>query len=258
MNLYQKLQWLIRMGVDEIIAETPLNRLKTAPVTGESTRIITPPSVNVVPQTVPAANDTALQTAVTLATGAQTIAALKQALDQFDACSLKKTAAHTVFAKGNPSAKLMIIGDVPEAQEDKTGEPFAGESGALLEKMMAAIGLNMMTDCYMSVLIPWRAPGSRKPTPAEIAVCLPFLKRHIELVHPDMLLLFGGLTSGALLGIDSLSKARGTWHNYVPEQVQAPIPCLVTFSPTYLLKNTAQKKHAWEDLKRLKTKLETL
>ncbi|MGN1062785.1 MAG: uracil-DNA glycosylase [Alphaproteobacteria bacterium] len=256
MNLYQKLQWLMRMGVDETIAERPLNRLKPKQAVVKSSAGFTADTVSSPTACEP--QNTAVQLATAAAASAATVADLKAALENFESCSLKKTAAHTVFARGCETAKIMIIGDMPAAAEDKSGLPFAGDSGILLDKMMAAIGLDTRTDCYMSVLIPWRAPGGRKPTPTEIAVCLPFIKRHIELIHPDILLLFGGLTSGALLGIDSLSKARGIQHEYILEKIQAPIGCMVTFSPDYLIQNPLHKKHAWEDLKQFKAVLETL
>ncbi len=249
MTLYQKLRWLTRMGVDETISEMPVNRLKKQ----EKKTILpveTPQATPVKPQA-----DTTLQNAIALAMSATDIASLYTHLNAFEAAPLKKTAAHTVFARANASAPLMIIGDMPEASDDLAGLPFVGEHGALLSKMMAGIGLNLETDCYLTTLIPWRAPGGRKPTSAEIAYCLPFVKRHIELVNPQFILLFGASTTGALLGIDSLSRARGTFHAYQSENLSAPIPMTATFSPAYLLKNQSHKKYAWEDLKRLKAKM---
>ena len=249
MTLYQKLRWLTRMGVDETISETPVNRLKK-----QEKKIIqlsdVPHTISVKPQT-----DTVVQAAITTAMSSTDIASLSQLVRTFEAATLKKTAANTVFARGLPSAPLMIVGDMPEASDDLAGIPFAGEHGDLLSKMMAGIGLNLETECYLTTLIPWRAPGGRKPTPAEIAYCLPFVKRHIEFVNPRFILLFGALTSGALLGIDSLSRARGTFHTYQSENLSAPILATATFSPAYLLKNQSHKKYSWEDLKRLKAKI---
>ena len=249
MTLYQKLRWLTRMGVDETISETPVNRLKK-----KEKKIIPLGDISHTTTTKPQ-TDTVVQTAITTAMSATNIPSLSQFLHTFEAATLKKTAANTVFACGNTLAPLMIIGDMPEASDDLAGLPFTGEHGELLKKMMAGIGLNLETECYLTTLIPWRAPGGRKPTPAEIAYCLPFVKRHIELVNPRFILLFGALTSGALLGIDSLSRARGTFHAYQSENLSAPIPVTATFSPAYLLKNQSHKKYAWEDLKRLKAKM---
>jgi DNA polymerase len=125
----------------------------------------------------------------------------------------------------------------------------------MLSKMMAGIGLDIEKDCYLTTVLPWRTPGGRKPTSTEMAYCLPFIKRHIEIINPRFILLFGALTSGALLGIDSLSRARGIFHPYQSEKLSSPIPTIATFSPSYLLKNQLHKKYAWEDLKRLKTKI---
>lgn len=251
MTLYQKLCWLTYMGVDETTSETPVNRLKK-----QEKKIIIPsdntPELSVHSQK---PSDTTVQTAVTSATSATDITSLFTSLRTFELATLKKTAANTVFARGNPSAPLMIIGDMPDASDDLAGKPFMGENGELLKKMMAGINLDLENDCYLTTLIPWRAPGGRKPTPAEIAYCLPFVKRHIELVNPKFILIFGALTSSALLGIDSLSRARGIFHPYQSEKLPAPIPVLATFSPVYLLKNQSHKKYTWEDLKRLKAKM---
>lgn len=250
MTLYQKLRWLTRMGVDETIAETPVNRLKKQEKKQEVLPTNTPDTLQTKSQM-----DTVVQAAVAVATSATDIASLSTQLRTFEPATLKKTAANTVFARGVPTAPVMIIGDMPEASDDLSGLPFTGENGKLLTKMMAGIGLNIETDCYLTTLIPWRAPGGRKPTPAEIAYCLPFVKRHIELANPRFILLFGAITSGALLGIDSLSRARGVFHAYQSENLTAPILMTATFSPSYLLKNQSHKKYAWEDLKRLKAKM---
>lgn len=247
MNLYQKLQWMIQMGVTETISDTPYNRFKmpqkTAPNKPSPSLATTPPT------------DCVVQQAVHISNQASSIDMLHQALLTFDSANLKKTAANTVFAKGNPKADIMIIGDIPEACDDLSGTPFCGEVGALLDRMMQAIQLDTDKTCYTTMLIPWRTPGGRKPTPAEIAYCLPFVKRHIDLIQPRYLLLFGALTTGALLGIDSLSRARGEWHLYQSETLSAPIHTLATFSPAYLIKNASHRKYVWEDLKRFRQKL---
>lgn len=252
MMLYQKLRWLLQMGVDETVSDTPVNRL----VSKKKQEAHSPvsPSTNTIRTTTP--TDTLVQSAVIKASAATDVNTLKEVVMTFDASPLKKTAAHTVFARGNPTADIMIIGDVPETSDDLAGLPFTGEAGVLLKKMMDAIHINLETQCYLTTLIPWRAPGGRKPTTAEIAHCLPFVKRHIELVNPKILILLGATSSGALLGIDSLSRARGIWHQYGSEKLSTPIPTMVTLTPIYLLKNPLHKKHAWEDLKRLQARLD--
>ena len=260
MNLYQKLRWIVLSGITETVGEIPVNRLKkteqpVVSVTGSTSSVPAQAKQNFSTTTQMPVQDSILKQAVTQAAMAQDIPSLHRILSEFNASPLKKTAANTVFCVGNPTADIMIIGDVPEASDDLTGKPFTGEVGALLTRMMAAIDLDLNTHCYASVLIPWRTPGGRKPTTAETAHCLPFLKRHIELVQPKFLVLFGALTTGALLGIDSIPRARGVWHTYQSENLSAPIPCLATFAPAYLLKNPIHRKHVWEDLKRLQTKI---
>lgn len=251
MNLYQKLNWLLKMGADEAVLETPVNRFekKTA------TRVEVAPPQALVTQTYSAKDDIALHQAITLANSATSLSELYHAVDSFDACALKRTATHTVFAKGTPEATIMFIGDVPDEKDDKLGLPYAGESGVLLDKMLAAINLSLTDNSYVAMLVPWRPPGNRKPTAGEIALCLPFIQKHIELISPDVLVLFGGLTAGALLGIDSISKARSSWQQYQSDKNPSPLDCLVTFSPAFLLKNATYKKHAWEDLQKLQKKL---
>ncbi len=251
MNLYQKLNWLFKMGADESVGEAPVNRFQkkaSVPARKPESAVSATPSYDT-------KDDIALHQAMALADSAQTLGDLYHALNSFDASSLKRTAMHTVFAKGTPEASVMFIGDVPDGDDDKQGIPYAGESGVLLDKMLAAIDLSLSDNAYVAMLVPWRPPGNRKPTPAEIAVSLPFIKKHIELISPDVLVLFGGLTAGALLGIDSISKARSAWQKYQSETDASPIDCLVTFSPAFLLKNAAYKRHAWEDLQKLQRKL---
>ncbi len=251
MNLYQKLNWLLKMGADESISEAPVNRFQKK----ATDTLIKPKTPLIVQQTYSVSDDSVLQQAITLANSARSLSELKHALDSFDASALKRTATHTVFAKGTPQANVMFIGDMPDAEDDKRGIPYSGEAGVLLDKMLAAIDLRLDDNAYVAMLLPWRPPGNRKPTPAEIALCLPFIKKHIDLISPDILVLFGGLTAGALLGIDSISKARSAWQQYQSESNPSPIDCLVTFSPTFLLKNAAYKRHTWEDLQKLQRKL---
>ena len=251
MTLYKKLRWLLQMGVDETVSDTPVNRLRP-----KTPSVIQTPQISDAPVVAQMPCDNVVQLAITAASQAHDVDTLHTTLMNFNASSLKKTAANTVFARGNPSANIMIIGDIPEASDDLAGQPFTGETGDLLTKMMTAIQLDINTHCYLTTLIPWRAPGGRKPTSAEIAHCAPFVKRHIELIQPKILVLLGATTAGALLGIDSLSRARGIWHSYGSENLSAPIPTIVTLTPAFLLKNSAHKKHAWEDLKRLRAKLD--
>jgi uracil-DNA glycosylase family 4 len=179
---------------------------------------------------------------------------LKAALSAFNGCPLKATARNLVFARGNPNAKLMVIGEAPGREEDAEGAPFVGKAGQLLDRMLAAIGLDE-TSAYITNVAFWRPPGNRKPTDQEIAACRPFVERHIELIKPEVILMVGGISSQTLLrqsaGIMSL---RGTWRDYEIE-VGNTIPALPTYHPAFLLRRPQEKAKAWADLLSLKGKL---
>ncbi len=188
----------------------------------------------------------------------QTLDDLRQALDAFDGCPLKETAMNLVFADGNPQAPVMLIGEAPGADEDRQGLPFVGVSGQLLDRMIAAIGLNR-ENTYISNILPWRPPGNRNPAPDEIAVCLPFIERHIELVHPKILVFIGGVAAKTLLGVkESIGKLRGQWFAYQSSGLARPITARATFHPAYLLRSPGQKRKAWQDLLDIEATLKTL
>ncbi len=175
---------------------------------------------------------------------------LEAALNNFYGCSLKDTAINTVFGGGNPKSKIMLIGEAPGGDEDKIGQPFVGRSGQLLDKMLASIGLKSREDYYITNVVPWRPPGNRKPSSAEIATCLPFLIKQIEIIKPDIIILLGGSAAAALLGgEDSITKIRGKWKKY------NDIDVIPTFHPAYLLRGALQKAKAWQDLIEIKKKI---
>lgn len=179
---------------------------------------------------------------------------LREKMQAFEGCTLKLNAKTTVFGAGDSKASLMIIGEAPGADEDRQGLPFVGRSGQLLEKMLQAIGLNRK-DVYITNILPWRPPGNRTPTDAEVAVCLPFVKRQIELIAPKILLLLGASAANALLdNTDSISRLRGHWFAYKTSK-DAKIEALASFHPAYLLRNSAQKSKAWADFLRIAKKL---
>jgi len=189
------------------------------------------------------------------AKAATDLAALRAALEQFDGCALKKTATNLVFADGNPAADVMLIGEAPGADEDRQGKPFVGVSGQLLDRMMAAIGLDRTT-FYITNVCFWRPPGNRKPTEAELAAQLPFVTRHIELVQPKVLVLVGGSSAQGLLGLnDGITRLRGRWFEYRSENLPAPIPTIPIFHPAYLLRQPGLKREAWRDLLKLQEHL---
>lgn len=259
MNVHQQiLNWYFQSGVDETIGLVPVNRmipkqeaalLKKEIPSLQETSVPIPHPTTVLP-------DNLLESAVSLARNANSLEELQKALNAFEGCPLKKTAKNTVFGQGNPHAEVMLIGEAPGADEDRIGLPFVGLSGQLLDKQLNAIGLSRQTNVYISNIIPWRPPGNRSPSDTEISLCLPFIKRHIELVNPKILITLGGIAFTALLGKgETISKARGIWHSYQTEGLVAPIDVLPTFHPAFLLRTPAQKKATWHDFLMVQEKL---
>jgi DNA polymerase len=181
---------------------------------------------------------------------------LKQAVENFDGCALKHTAMHTVFSDGNPSAKVMLIGEAPGANEDMRGIPFCGESGQLLDKVLGSIGLNRAENLYISNAIFWRPPGNRKPTPNELEICLPFVEKHVALINPELLIVAGSVALSSLFKIsDPISRCRGKLLQYRNQYLQRPVPAIVIFHPSYLLRQPSAKKQAWQDMLFIKKQL---
>ncbi|GGE38915.1 DNA polymerase [Marinicauda pacifica] len=193
---------------------------------------------------------------------AQSLDALKAALDAFEGCPLKTTAKSTVFARGNPEAAIMVVGEAPGREEDDQGQPFVGRSGQLLDRMFAAIGLDE-SQLYITNIVNWRPPGNRKPTDAEIAACLPFAERHIALAKPKLLVFAGGISAQTLLRAKSgIMSLRGRWTEYrVKDEAfeeAGSIPALPIFHPAFLLRRPQEKRRAWADMLSLQERLETL
>jgi DNA polymerase len=195
-----------------------------------------------------------------IAAACETLEALKAALDAFNGCTLRDTATQLVFADGAETSKVMLIGEAPGAEEDRTGRPFVGLAGQLLDRMLASIGLDRTIVRIVNV-VPWRPPGNRAPTDSEIAVCLPFLQRHIALIGPAILVLLGGTASKAMLsGAErntGIRKLRGNWQSIAIPGLEAEIPCLPTYHPAYLLRMAAAKRESWLDLIALRERLQT-
>jgi DNA polymerase len=203
-------------------------------------------------------DQTAIENARDAARSAASLDDLRAALSRFDGISLRKTATNLVFADGNPEADVMLVGEAPGADEDRQGKPFVGVSGQLLDRMMAAIGLDRTT-FYITNVCFWRPPGNRKPTEAELAAQQPFVLRHIELVKPRALVLVGGSSAQILLGTnEGITRLRGRWFDYRSDGLEQPIPALPLFHPAYLLRQPELKREAWRDLLKLKTRLQDL
>lgn len=230
---------------------TPTTTGKRPPLAGRAA----PPTQAVIPRpsTTPVAPDEAIQSARELAANADTLDALRATLEAFDGCALKATAKQLVFADGNPEARLMFVGEAPGQDEDKIGLPFVGRAGQLLDRMLAAIGLDR-TKAYIANVIPWRPPGNRTPTPQELAICKPFIERQIALVDPDILVCIGNPSTQTLLDARvGILKARGRWVTY--DTGKREIRAIATLHPAYLLRQPAQKKYAWSDLKAIRKAL---
>ena len=200
-------------------------------------------------------DETAVENARETARTAETIDALREALAGFTECNLRSGARNTVFADGNPTSDIMFIGEAPGRDEDRLGLPFVGRAGKLLDKMLHAIGLDR-TSCYITNIIPWRPPGNRTPTPLEIAMCLPFIERHVALVDPKIVVLMGNVSSKSLLGTSrGILSMRGTWSRYHLNN-DTEIPAMPTLHPAYLLRNPAHKRLSWQDFLSIRARLD--
>jgi len=250
--LAELLRWYVEAGADEAIGDVPIDRFAPAPAKA-------PPSspATAAPIRVAAPVAVGVGAAKELADAASDLTALEAAVRSFDGCALKQTAMNTVFADGNPAAPLVVIGEAPGADEDRIGRPFVGRAGQLLDRMLGAIGIDRGSAYIMNVLY-WRPPGNRKPTPAEIAACLPFVQRQIALVAPKVVLLAGGTAVSALLGQEGITRLRGRWFELSVPGLARTVPALATFHPSYLLRTAQSKKDAWRDLLSLQSKLEEL
>jgi uracil-DNA glycosylase len=260
------LDWYRAFGVDEAIDETPTiaSRRPAAvaiPIATTTTQPLAP-----IPQKTPtrpnvSGHADALAEAMRLAESATTLEELKAAITNFTGCSLRNTAMNTVFADGNAKARIMVIGEAPDAEEDKSGVPFSGAVGELLDKMFAAIGLGRTHEpaqaIYVTTPIFWRPPGNRQPTPSEIALCRPFVEKHIALISPQILVALGGMATTMLFSEKRpISQLRGKILPYTNAGTTAQIPTHILYHPSFLIRHTTAKRQAWNDLLQLKEALE--
>lgn len=243
------LTWEVEAGADEAIGDAPINRYDLAVEAAKpsDTKASAPP-----PPSLPAADPVAM--AQTAADSAGSLEALRDAIAAFDQCELKRGARNTVFADGNPKARVLILGEAPGGEEDRAGRPFVGRAGQLLDRMFAAIGLSRTspdaeTALYITNVMPWRPPGNRDPSPSEIAMLLPFVQRHIALVDPQVIVVVGNTPLFALTGTRGILRARGNWTEALGK------PLLPMTHPAYLLRNPAAKREAWADLLSLQQRL---
>jgi uracil-DNA glycosylase len=261
-TVQQLLAFYIEAGVDCALTEEPVNRLSDPdiiPAAPRETALRNP--VRTTAAVIPAARgeaalapEAAILSAREAARTAPTLEALRALLEKFDGCALKSTATRLVFADGNPQARIMFVGEAPGREEDIEGLPFVGRSGKLLDRMIAAIGLDR-SSAYIANVIPWRPPGNRTPTPQETQICLPFIQRQIELVNPDVLVTLGNPSTQTLLSTrEGIMKTRGRWFDY--DTGTRVIRALATFHPAYLLRSPSYKRMAWQDLRAIAKALE--
>jgi uracil-DNA glycosylase family 4 len=255
------LDFYAETGVDALLGESPVDRFASTEPAEPAARSVQPATpaadLNSVARAAPAAPpapDEAVMQARSVAKNAKTLDELRAILDRFEGCALKSTASQLVFADGNPEARLMLVGEAPGREEDIEGLPFVGRSGKLLDRMLAAIGLDR-TSVYIANIVPWRPPGNRTPTPQESQICLPFILRQIELADPDILVCLGGPSAQTLLGIrEGITKTRGRWFAF--ETGKREIRAMPTFHPAFLLRSPLQKRFAWRDFLAIKEALD--
>ncbi|MEO1159091.1 MAG: uracil-DNA glycosylase [Pseudomonadota bacterium] len=275
------LQWYAHMGVDEAIgddcvdgfarsAELAARRAsvpaRTEANSGGGTRApLNRPAApaSQAPRPVPrqpaAAPSMAMDEVEQLAQSCNSLDELARTLDEFDACPLKRTATQLCFADGLPDAHVMIIGEAPGRDEDEQGRPFVGKSGQLLDKMLACIDLDRASDdpaksAFISNIVFWRPPGNRKPSTSEVVMCLPFVRRAIELAKPRIVIAAGATPAQALLNTPTgITRMRGTWKTIATGSGEVDV--MPTLHPSYLLRSPEAKRFAWRDLLAVKAKL---
>ena len=248
------LEWYRAAGVDLAVGEEPVDRFAQRP----PARPAAAAPAAAAPEPLRTALTTSLASdpseARALAAGAADLAELRRILDAYDGCGLKQRATQLVFADGNPEARIMLIGEAPGAEEDRQGKPFVGRSGQLLDRMLAAIGLDR-SKVYIVNTVPWRPPGNRTPTPEEMALCLPFLHRQVELVAPRLIMTLGGPAMQTVFSTtNGILKMRGKWSEVGVGNHR--VEAMPTLHPAYLLRNPAAKQQAWRDLLSLRMKMD--
>ncbi|MEP7239497.1 MAG: uracil-DNA glycosylase [Devosia sp.] len=242
------LEWSLAAGVDVAVGDEPVDRFAAS--------ALAPPR-KVLPAGLPVPGPVPTAPLVTdpnetrgIAAAARTLDELRAAMDAYDGCALKHRATQLCFADGNPEAEIMLVGEGPGEQEDREGKPFVGRAGQLLDRMLAAIGLDR-TKVFIANMVPWRPPGNRNPTPDELALCAPFLHRQVELVAPKLLVTLGNVPTQALFSTtQGITRMRGTWKTLSIGNWTGPV--LPTMHPAFLLRTPGAKAQAWKDMLSLK------
>lgn len=187
---------------------------------------------------------------------ARSLGELKTALESFNGCNLKNSARHTIFAEGDPSSGIMVIGPMPDADDDREGSPFVGKTGLLLDRMLAAIGLDR-ANLLLTNVVPWRPPGNRPPSTPEMEICRPFIERQVALAEPKVLLLLGNFTARFFFGgTGTIHTLRGQWRDVASGN--ETVPAIATLHPQELLNAPASKSLAWQDLLAFQSRIRQL
>ncbi len=255
-----RLQW--EWGAEEALLEAPQDRRQAAVAVPEAVPEAAAAAAPAAPRPRPRPATTLLpgpEAAKAAAEACGSLAALQAAMAGFTGCALRDTATQLIFADGAADAPLLVIGEAPGGEEDRAGKPFVGPAGQLLDRMLGSIGLDR-SQARLTNVVPWRPPGNRPPSEAEITLCLPFLHRQIALVRPRLLLLLGAVAAKALLEPPErdlgIGRLRGNWRQVSIPGLEAPLPALPTFHPAYLQRLPAAKAQAWQDLIALRERLE--
>lgn len=279
----ETLRWQIEAGVDLALESAPIDRFAesraaVAPApdivrsadSGQSLAgkmpAARPPDAGKAKPPIPSApsilakavppDGEAVANARQMAQAARSLQELRDSMASFTGCNLRLTATNTVFSDGNPQSRVVLIGEAPGREEDLQGLPFVGRSGQLLDRMLAAIGLDRQK-VYITNVLAWRPPGNRTPTPLETEICRPFLLRHIELANPHTIMLLGGAAAKALIDSpEGIMRLRGRWREFALASVQARM--IATLHPAYLLRQPAAKKLAWQDFLKLRQRLDQI
>lgn len=247
------LTWQIEAGADEALEDLPLDRFALSKQAAAAPRRA---AVSAAKPSVAPAQQAAAAPLAPMALGeVTTLAALREAVAAFPAGGIKDAALNLVFADGVAGAPVMIVGEAPGRDEDRQGKPFVGRSGQLLDRMLASIDLDRAKNVYITNILPWRPPENRKPTAEETTLFLPFVRKHIELAAPKVLVLVGGTAAGTLLDTtQGIRRLRGGWRELAVGG--AGVPVLPTYHPAYLLRQPREKRLAWRDLLALRERLD--
>ena len=242
------LDWWALSGVDIADARAAMRAPPPAPAAAPPPNApVARPVLRATPTAAPPAS-TAIDDARAAAASAKTLAELRAAIEAFEGCALKKTARTTVFSDGVEDAEIMLVGEAPGKDEDEQGKPFVGRSGQLLDRMFGSIGLSRQTNLFISNVIFWRPPGNRPPTQGELAACLPFIRRAIEIKAPKLLVFVGGVAAQTMLARDTgVMRMRNKRLTYSGPN-DAAVNAMVMLHPAYLLRRPQEKRLAWTDL----------